>query len=63
VRRIYYHAIKKATGVAIPVSVLRRTGADIYTKQNAAGLLPRMGWSKAGAFNFLWMPRQLFRLK
>lgn len=63
VGRIYYRSIKSATNVKIPLNVLRRSGADMYSKQNGAAILERMGWSKTSAFNFIWKPRQLFALK
>lgn len=63
IRKKYYKAIKAATGVRIPPNVLRRSGADTYSKQNATAILTRMGWSKRAAYNFIWMPRQFFNLK
>jgi len=63
IRKIYYSAVINATNVRIPLNVVRRSGADVYSKQNATAILERMGWSKASAFNFIWKPRELFTLK
>ncbi len=60
-RKIYYQAVEAATGLKIPPNVLRRAGADYYTRQNATGLLSRFGWSKSRAFGFTWMPRELYQ--
>lgn len=62
VRKIYYIAITTAAGIRIPPNVLRRSGADQYSKQNGSAILQRLGWSKTHAFKFTWMPRQYFRL-
>jgi site-specific recombinase XerD len=52
-----------ATGIRIPTPVLRRSGADVYSKHGAAAILPSLGWSKSQAFTFTWRPRELYRLK
>lgn len=59
--RIYYRAIEAAIGVRIPSNILRRAGADLYSKQGGSGVLQRMGWSTGHAFKFTWMPREFFK--
>lgn len=61
VRKIYYKSINAAVGLRVPPNVLRRAGADLFSQQGATGSLQCMGWYKAYAFNFTWMPRQFFR--
>ena len=61
IRRIYYRAIEAAIGARIPPNILRRAGADLYSRQGGSGVLQRMGWSAGHAFKFTWMPREFFR--
>lgn len=60
VRKIYYQAIQKACGVRIPANVLRRAGADLIASQGGSGALQNLGWARATAFKFTWMPREFF---
>lgn len=49
-----------AVGFEIPVSVIRRTGAHVYSNQVDAAILTQFGWSKDYSFEFVWRQRKLF---
>jgi site-specific recombinase XerD len=56
-------ATKNAVGFEIPISVIRRTGAHIYSRQVDAAILPQFGWSKDYSFDFVWRQRRLYTPK
>ncbi len=59
--------VKRATlaavGFEVPVAVIRRTGAHVYSQQVGASILTRFGWSKDYSYDFVWRQRQLFTPK
>ena len=56
-------AATAAVGFEIPVSVIRRTGAHVYTNQVDAAMLTEFGWSRDYAFDFVWRQRRLYSPK
>ena len=56
-------AALSATGVAITARVLRQTCGHIYSRNQDASLLTRMGWSPQFAFHYTWLPRKYFTKK
>ena len=56
----FHRASVLATGVNIPLNVVRRTCGHIHSMQGDASILARMGWSKNHTSNFLWRPRVLY---
>ncbi len=56
-------AAMTAVGFEVPISVLRRTGAHVYTSQVDAAVLTQFGWSKDYSFDFVWRQRRLFTPK
>jgi hypothetical protein len=53
-------ATLEATGVVIPPRVLKQTCAHIYSRNQDASLLSRLGWSPQFAFCYTWLPRRYF---
>ncbi len=49
-----------ATGVAIPISVLRQTSAVIHKRGFDASILTKLGWSARSAMTYVWAPSVFF---
>jgi hypothetical protein len=61
VQKRFYEATQAACGMKIPMSIVRRTGAHLFTRKlGEASILREFGWSADYSFDFLWMPRKLF---
>ena len=56
-------ATSAAVGFEIPVSVIRRTGAHVYSQQIDAAVLPEFGWSRDYSYDFVWRQRRFFTPK
>ncbi len=56
-------ATNAAVGFEIPVSVIRRTGAHVYSRQIDAAILPEFGWSRDYSYDFVWRQRRFFTPK
>lgn len=56
-------ATNSAVGFEIPVSVIRRTGAHVYSQQIDAAILPEFGWSRDYSYDFVWRQRRFFTPK
>lgn len=54
IRRKMLEATLTATGVAIPISVLRQTCGFLHTKYQDATMLATLGWSPELGRNFIW---------
>jgi site-specific recombinase XerD len=59
----FVKATTLATGVPVPMNVVRRTCGHVYSIQRDAGILTELGWSKEYSFHFTWRPRRLFTSK
>ena len=57
VRQRFKDATALATGVAIPIRVLRATCGHIYAQKSDPSLLAQFGWSSETAFKYTWIPR------
>jgi site-specific recombinase XerD len=57
----FAQATQLASGLSIPLNIVRRTCGHIHSIQGDAGILTELGWSKDYSFDFMWRPRRLFR--
>jgi hypothetical protein len=60
IQKRFEKATHLATGMFVPMNVVRRTCGHIYSIQGDAAILAEMGWSKDYSFDFMWRPRLLF---
>jgi site-specific recombinase XerD len=56
VRKIIKKASIEATGINIPTRVIRQTCGHMYSKNQDASILSKLGWSQSFAFSYTWAP-------
>ena len=61
VQRRINRATLAATGQPIPTRILRQTCGHIYSMNNDASMLSRLGWSTSFSFQYTWRPRCYFK--
>ena len=49
-------ATKEATGVAVPIKILRQTCGFIHSRNGDASILSTLGWSQEFSFAYTWLP-------
>ena len=59
IRERIYAATTYATGTLISPRILRQTCGHLYSQNQDASILSRMGWSPQFAFHYTWLPRKL----
>jgi hypothetical protein len=59
----FVKATTLASGVPIPMNVVRRTCGHIYSIQGDAEIISKLGWSREYSSDFMWRPRRLFTSK
>lgn len=53
-------ATKAATGISIPIKILRQTCGFIHSRNQDASILSTLGWSQKFSFNYTWLPITYF---
>ena len=60
IRNRVMRATVEATGLKIPIRILKQTCGHLYTNKADASILSTLGWSDQFAFQYTWLPRTYF---
>lgn len=60
INRRFQAATFAATGIKIPASIVKQTCGHLHSQSGDASALSRLGWSDQFAFQYTWLPRQLW---
>jgi len=60
INKRFQEATFEATGVEIPVKIIKQTCGHLHSQNGDASALARLGWSDQFAFHYTWLPRQIW---